>query len=183
MTLLESKNISLGTQAPNFFLKGTDDKVHNLGDYSDKEVLVVVFMCNHCPYVQAIWERLVKLQEKYLNGQVRFIGINPNFHPDYPEDSLEKMKDYYVQYEMNFPYLLDETQEVARAYGAVCTPDIFVYDSERKLAYHGELDDNWQTPDLVAKHELDEAIEKILNGEIPDEKQNPSMGCSIKWRE
>ncbi|MFH1534176.1 MAG: thioredoxin family protein [Nitrospirota bacterium] len=169
MVLLESKDISMGTPAPDFSLKGVDDQMHGLSDFSDAEVLVVVFMCNHCPYVQAIWDRLVVLQAKFEDRNVRFVGINPNYHPDYPEDSLEKMKEYYGEYEMNFPYLIDESQKVARAYGAQCTPDIFVYDRERKLQYHGRVDEH--------------AIEALLRGDVPSEDQNPSMGCSIKWRD
>lgn len=183
MVLLESKDVSMGMEAPDFSLKGVDDKMHNLAEYSEAEIFVIVFMCNHCPYVQAIWERLIVLQEKFLDKNVQFIGINPNFHPDYPEDSLEKMKQYHGKYEMNFPYLIDESQEVAKAYGAQCTPDIFVYNDEKKLAYHGRLDDNWQNPDHVEKEELSEAIEVLLQGEIPSEEQNPAMGCSIKWRD
>lgn len=173
MALLESKSISMGISAPDFTLKGVDDRTHGLSEFSEMEVLVVVFMCNHCPYVQAIWDRLVALQAKFEDKNVRFVGINPNYHPDYPEDSLEKMKEYYAEYEMNFPYLIDESQEVARAFGAECTPDIFVYDSERKLRYHGRVD----------KEELSEAIEVLLRGEVPSEDQNSSMGCSIKWRD
>ena len=93
MTLLESKSISMGTPAPDFSLKGVDDQMHGLSEFSEMEVLVVVFMCNHCPYVQAIWDRLVVLQAKFEDRNVRFVGINPNYHPDYPEDSLEKMKE------------------------------------------------------------------------------------------
>ena len=183
MTLLESKGIPMGTPAPDFSLKGVDDQVHSLTDAADAEVFVIVFMCNHCPYVQAIWDRLVALQGKFEDRGVQFVGINPNYHPDYPEDSLEKMKEYYGQHEMNFPYLIDESQEIARAYGAECTPDIFVYDRERKLAYHGRIDDNWQNPDAVTREELSDAIEALLESEVPSEDQNPSMGCSIKWRD
>ncbi len=183
MTLLESKSVSMGTPAPDFSLKGVDDQMHSLADFVDAEVFVVVFMCNHCPYVQAIWERLVVLQTKFEDRGVRFVGINPNFHPDYPEDSLEKMKEYYGRYGMNFHYLIDESQEVARSFGAECTPDIFVYDRERKLAYHGRIDDNWQSPGSVSKEELSDAIEALLKGGVPNEDQNPSIGCSIKWRE
>ncbi len=182
MVLLESEKVSIGTLASDFSLVGTDDQEHSLGEFSEAQVLVIVFMCNHCPYVQAIWDRLVALQAKYGEKGVQFVGINPNFNPDYPEDSLEKMKGYYEQYGMNFPYLLDESQEVARAYGAVCTPDIFVYDAERKLSYRGRIDDNWQEPSAVTKEELAEALDKLVVGEMPSEDQNPSMGCSIKWR-
>ena len=139
-------------------------------------------MCNHCPYVQAIWDRLVKLQEKHKVSGVQFIGINPNFHPDYPEDSMEKMKEYYEKYRMNFPYLQDKTQEVAKKFKAQCTPDIYVYDENRELAYHGRVDDNWKDESSVTKNELDDALMKLVDGEHLSEGQNPSIGCSIKWR-
>lgn len=195
MALMESLKIGLGTPALDFSLPGIDGKIHALAEYKDAKNLVVVFMCNHCPYVQAVWERLVKLQEKYLfaasagsaAGQgshgVQFVGINPNLNPDYPEESLEKMKEYSAKYKMNFPYLLDESQQVAKAYKAQCTPDIFVFDSERKLAYHGRIDDNWKEPSKVTNHELDQALTALIKGQETSELQHPSMGCSIKWRE
>ncbi|MBD3360460.1 redoxin domain-containing protein [Candidatus Peregrinibacteria bacterium] len=183
MTLLESKNLPIDTPAPDFSLEGTDGNIYSLKDFSDKKILVVIFMCNHCPYVQAIWSRLVDLQERFKDRGVQFVGINPNFHPDYPEETMEKMKEYYNRYDMNFPYLLDESQEVARKYNAQCTPDIYVFDDNRELAYHGRIDDSWRNEGQVAKEELADAIEALLADEKPSEVQNPSRGCSIKWRE
>jgi len=183
MVLLESESIEMGAAAPDFSLKASDGKTYELGSFESKKILVVVFMCNHCPYVQAIWGRLVKLQKKFQDDSVQFVGINPNLNPDYPEESLEKMAEYYQEYSMNFPYLQDESQEVARAYGAVCTPDIFVYDEERLLRYHGRIDDNWQDEAGVTAKNLEEAIGKMVQGQVPDVVQYPSMGCSIKWRE
>ncbi len=179
--LLESEKISLGSSAPAVSLKGVDDEMHALEEFENAKVLVIVFMCNHCPYVQAVWGRLVELQAEFEGRGVQFVGINSNNHPDYPEDNMENMKKYYEKHEMNFPYLLDENQKVARAYGAVCTPDIFVYDGERKLAYHGRIDDNWKDENLVTERELANALDALVRGERPYEKQNPSIGCSIKW--
>ena len=181
MVLLESQNVTLGAPANAFTLSGVDNQMHSLDDYGKSKLLVIIFMCNHCPYVQAVWGRLVNLQKKYL-GEAQFIGINSNHNPDYPEDSVEKMKEYYAKYEMNFPYLQDTDQIVARAYGAVCTPDIFVYDSNRKLVYHGRIDDNWEDEKAVTKHDLDEALQALISGQIPSSEQFPSMGCSIKWQ-
>jgi peroxiredoxin len=181
MVLLESLNIEMGAQIHDFDLKGVDDRNYSLADFADAKLLVIVFMCNHCPYVQAIWSRLVKLQEKFRDRGVQFVGINSNINPDYAEDSPEKMKEYAKEYEMNFPYLADTLQNTARVYMAQCTPDIFVYDDGRKLAYHGRIDDNWKDESAVTKHELDEALTKILVGEKVDE-QKPAMGCSIKWK-
>jgi len=184
MVLLESKNVPLGSEAYPFELSATDGKTYSMEGFKDAQVLVVVFMCNHCPYVQAVWDRMVKLQADFMDKGVRFVGINPNFHPDYPEETMEKMKDYYLKYSMNFPYLLDESQEVARKYGAECTPDIFVYNLERKLVYHGRIDDNWQDEASVTKEELREVLDTLVAGDVPSEEgQHPSIGCSIKWRE
>lgn len=182
MSLLESINVPLGTHAADFSLRGTDGVYHTLSEYDEAKILVIIFMCNHCPYVQAIWDRLVLLDNKYRDRRVQFVGINPNYHPDYPEDSIDKMKEYAAKYKMEFPYLQDMTQDVAKEYMAQCTPDIYVFDAERKLAYHGRVDDNWKEPDSVTQYELDDAIAALLSGQKPAEKQNPSMGCSIKWQ-
>lgn len=183
MVLLESEKVALGSPAPDFTLPGIDEKDHSLQDYKGKKALVIIFMCNHCPYVQAQWSRMVALQEKYMDQDVQFIGINANSNPDYPEDSFEKMKEYADEYSMNFPYLVDESQEVARAYKAQCTPDIFVYDGTLKLAYHGRIDDSWKDATAATSHELDVALTALVDGKIPDTNQKPSMGCSIKWRD
>lgn len=180
MSLLESTKIPMGASAIDFSLKGSDGVQYSLSDFDDKDFLVIVFMCNHCPYVQAIWERLVGLQEKYKDQSVQFVGINPNLNPDYPEESLEKMGEYYEKYGMNFPYLQDFDQSVAKSYDAQCTPDIYVYDKARKLVYHGRLDDNWKNEDEVKNRELDDAISCLLNGVDVNFEQKPSMGCSIK---
>jgi len=182
MTLLESLNLPLGTSAMDFCLDGSDGKKYSLKDFSNSKVLVIVFMCNHCPYVQAVWKRLVDLQAKYFEKGVRFVGINPNKNPEYEEETLEKMAEYAEKFQMNFPYLMDEAQNIACAYKAQCTPDIYVYDGKRKLAYHGRIDDNWKDEAKVTRRELDEAISAILSGEKLNDLQYPSMGCSIKWR-
>ncbi len=183
MVLLESINIPLGSRAIDFSLKGTDEKIYSLEDFKGARALVIVFMCNHCPYVQAIWKRLVKLQARFEAEGVRFVGINPNLNPDYPEETFEKMKEYYARYNMNFPYLQDDLQVVAKKYEAQCTPDIYVYDGEFELKYHGRVDDNWKNEDEVLKEDLSEALKAILSGVDSERNQHPAMGCSIKWRE
>lgn len=161
--------VPLGTPAPDFNLKGIDDAWHTLQDYSAAKVLVVVFMCNHCPYVQKIWDDLVAL-EKSQPDSVQFLGINSNGgNPNYPEDSFEKMKEYATEKGQDFPYLIDDEQMAGKAYDAQCTPDIFVYDEERRLAYRGAFSG------------LEGAIEALLHGENPTDAQEHSMGCSIKW--
>ncbi len=185
MVLLESLKLEMGELAHNFELKGIDGKTYGLLDFADSKILVLVFMCNHCPYVQAIWPRLVKLAKEFEDRGVQFVGINPNTaSAKYDEETFEKMKEYAAEYKMNFPYLEDTDQSVARTYEAQCTPDIYVYQGEKakKLAYHGRLDDNWKDENAVEKHDLAEALEKILSGKmVPVEEQKPAMGCSIKW--
>ncbi len=180
--LLYSKEVNLNSSAKDFKLKGVDNKFYCLDDFKDFKILVIVFMCNHCPYVKAVINRLIDLQEKFLQKSVRFVGINPNDEINYPEDSFENMKLFYRNYNMNFPYLRDETQEVAKLYDAVCTPDIYVYDSDRKLKYRGRIDDNWKDESQVKNRELEKAIILLLEGKEIDFQQNPSMGCSIKWK-
>lgn len=179
MILTESIKGLDGVTAPDFGLPSTDGPDVTLDSFRDAKLLVVIFMCNHCPYVKAVLERLNILYDEFKDKGVAFVGINSNDAENYPEDSFEKMKELSLK----FPYLFDKAQEVATKYHAVCTPDIFVFDAERKLVYHGRLDDNWQEPEKVTQQELKSALEKILAGEtIPREEQKPSMGCSIKWR-
>lgn len=182
MVLLESLKLPLGTEAAPFSLRGIDGKIHTLEMYKDADVFVIAFICNHCPYVQAVWPRLVALQQKHKENGVQFLAINSNVsHPDYPDETPEKMKEYAQKFGMEFPYLLDQSQEVAKAYKAQCTPDIFVFDRERKLVYHGRIDDNWKEPEKVTRHELDNALEALTEGKMPSDDQYPSMGCSLKW--
>ena len=182
MVLLESLKLEMGRDALDFNLPATDGQNYALSDFSDAKVLVIVFMCNHCPYVQAIWDRLVALQDQFADKGVQFVGINPNLNPNYEEETFDKMKEYFDRYNMNFPYLQDASQEVAREYKAECTPDLYVFNADRKLAYHGRIDDNWQDESAVTKNELAEALESILVGSELVE-QSPTIGCSIKWRD
>ena len=183
MALVESQNVALGIPAYDFSLDGADGKTYELDDFSDANVLVIVFMCNHCPYVQAVWDKLVMLQEKHQDHGVQFVGINPNTaHPDYRRnENLEQMSEYAEEYGMNFPYLDDVDQEIAREYDAQCTPDIFVYDANRKLVYHGRVDDARASDREASHHDLDDALDALVRGKKLNSKQFPSMGCSIKW--
>ena len=180
MVLLESLNLPLGSDAHDFDLPGIDGKNHSLDSYKGAEALVIIFMCNHCPYVQAVIQRLITLQKEFPD--VKFVGINANDSDGYPEDSFEKMKEYAENWSMNFDYLRDETQEVAKRYKAQCTPDIYVFDENQKLAYHGRIDDNWQHEDQATTEELYDALMALRDGKKPSEQQYPSMGCSIKWK-
>ncbi|MBI3963463.1 MAG: thioredoxin family protein [Candidatus Kerfeldbacteria bacterium] len=180
MSLTYSTKPHFGTPAPDFSLPGTDNQTYSLQDLSKADILVVVFTCNHCPYAQASHPVLIDLHNAYSDRGIQFVAINANDESAYPLDSLSHMQE--DRYDYPFPYLRDETQDVARAYGAVCTPDLFVYNRERTLVYHGRINDNWQRPDAVTRHDLREALDALLAGTTPDVDQHPSMGCSIKWR-
>lgn len=183
MALLESNRPELGTPAPDFSLPATDGNTYALQDFDDADVLVVMFICNHCPYVKAVIDRLVDLGRSWDDDEVAIVAISSNDAERYPDDSFDKMRELAEAREFPFPYLYDESQDVARAYDAACTPDFFVYDEDRGLAYCGRLDDNWKEPDKVEKQDLRDAIEALLNGDRPSEEQPPSMGCSIKWKQ
>ena len=182
MALLESTMVPLRTIAHDFKLDGTDGKTYSLNCFANKKVLVIVFMCNHCPYVKAVLERLINLQNQFISHGVQFIGINSNDVIKYPDDSLENMTIIAKEKGFSFPYLIDPSQNIARAYNAVCTPDLYVYGKDRKLLYRGRIDDNWEHEEKVTQQDLKLALEKILAEKSVDNKQIPSMGCSIKWK-
>jgi peroxiredoxin len=184
MALARSHGMAVGTKAPAFSLPGTDGKTYSLDDFADAKVLVVVFTCNHCPYAKACEDRLIALQHDYASRGVRLIAINPNDSSGkYADDSFEKMKERAEQKGFNFPYLRDESQAVARAYDAACTPDVFVFDGDRKLVYNGRIDDNWQDEAAVKERDLREVIDAVLGARAHRLREVvPSMGCSIKWK-
>ncbi len=187
MALLQSKAVTLGSPMPSFELKDVYGKVYSDKDFADKKVLVVMFLCGHCPYVKAVEDRILQLARFFEGKSVGFVAINPNdwrINPEkYKEDSPEELRKRVEEKNYPFPYLLDETQEVAKAFDAVCTPEFYVYDQQRRLRYHGRLDDNWKEPEKVTKEELKEAIIALLEDKDPPKEQYPSMGCSIKWRD
>ncbi len=180
MSLTESTMVPLGSACPDFTLPGVDGRLWSLHDFHTPALLVVV-MCNHCPYVQSIDDRLNALAQAYA-GRCGVVALNANDAVAYPDDSFQAMRARAKAKGYAFPYLWDEEQSVARALGAVCTPDFFLYDHHRRLMYRGRLDDNWKDPARVARQELKEAIDGVLAGQEPLETQQPSMGCSIKWR-
>ena len=182
MALLHSTMVPLGTMAINFKLPGVDGVEYSLASFSENSVLVIIFMCNHCPYVKAVIQRLIDLQKEVSDQGVRLVGINCNDTKKYPDDSFRNMKSVSKDWRMNFPYLFDESQEIAKKYEAVCTPDIYVYGEERRLLYRGRIDDNWKKADQVRQRDLKQAIDCILGGKKVPEEQIPSMGCSIKWK-
>ena len=184
----------LGSSPPDFSLPGVDGKIHSLHELRSAKALVLVFMCNHCPYVIAVQDRINQLAQEYATRGVKVVAINSNDSLKYPDDSFEKMKERAQEKGYLFSYLQDETQEVARLYGAVCTPEFYAYgrssSSQRAdeladglvLQYKGRLDDNWKDPSKVTRRDLALALDQILLGKLPDLDQKPSMGCSIKWK-
>ena len=182
MSLTESQKAKIGSSAPDFNLSSTNGQNYSLDSFQDAKALVIIFTCNHCPYAKAAWPLLIKLANEFKDKGIAFVAINPNDEIQYPEDSFEVMKQRIQDWQINFPYLRDETQEVARAYGAVCTPDVFVFNQDRKLYYHGRINDNWQEPQKVTKEELRETLESLLADNHPPAIQYPSIGCSIKWK-
>jgi len=185
MALTYSKTIPEGAPAPDFSLPGVDGKTYSLASFNDQKALVVMFMCNHCPYVIAVQDRINALAREFAPRGVALVGINPNDSVRYPDDSFEAMKKRAAEEGFAFPYLRDETQEVARAYDAVCTPDPYVFENvggKFLLRYHGRIDDSWKDESAVKHRELAEALEKILAGQKIEAQTHPSMGCSIKWK-
>jgi peroxiredoxin len=186
MALTYSEMVPLGSKAPAFTLQGTRDghteTTVSLRDFDGSRALLVMFICNHCPYVQAINARLAALAAEYTTRGVGFAAVCSNDAVRYPGDSFDNLKAQHREFGFNFPYLVDETQAVARAYGAVCTPDFFLFDGEQKLAYRGRMDDNWKEPRAVKTRDLAAALDALLGGRAVSPDQVPSMGCSIKWK-
>ena len=182
MALLESVLVPLGSALPEFELADTNGKVFKSKELPGERGLLVVFTCNHCPYAQAVWPRVIRLARYGLGMRVNTVAINPNIHPDYPEDAPDKMREKIQELGIEFPYLIDESQDVARRFKAQCTPDIYLYNKDRALVYHGRIDDSWKDEALVTREELKEAMNNMAAGCPVETKQLPAMGCSIKWR-
>ncbi|GAB4345965.1 MAG: thioredoxin family protein [Gammaproteobacteria bacterium] len=182
MIRLETPICEFGKPAVDFSLPGVDGKVWTLEDCRGEKGTLVMFICNHCPYVKAIQERLVRDTRELLDHGVRSVAIMANDPADYPEDSFENMKRVAEEWDYPFPYLWDETQEVAKAYGAVCTPDFFGYNADLQLQYRGRLDASRKEAVPGARRDLFEAMKQIAETGQGPRDQIPSMGCSIKWR-
>lgn len=183
MALMYTPPGELGSLCPDFQLPATDGNLYSLKDFKRSKALVVMFICNHCPYVQAVELRLVTLSQELLKRGAQIVAISSNDAKKYPADSFEKMKARALEKKYPFPYLYDETQAVAKKFAAVCTPDFFVYDENLTLAYRGRLDDSWKDPSQVHRQELRHAVLELLDGRNAPLSQYPSMGCSIKWKE
>jgi peroxiredoxin len=182
MASLQSSPIDLNFHAPDFDLPGVDGKHYTLQNVRGENGLLVVFICNHCPYVKAIRERLVRDTRELLSHGVGSVAIMSNDATDYPEDSFDNMRRIAQEFGFPFPYLHDETQAIAKAYGAVCTPDFFGFNRDLQLRYRGRLDESGRTSVVNARRELFEGMLHVARtGEAPA-NQIPSIGCSIKWR-
>ena len=182
MALTESRDLPLGTPCPDFRLPSVEGKVVARDDFRDAKALVVMFICNHCPYVQAVEDRIIALGREYGPRGVQLVGICSNDPTDYPDDRPERLHARWREKRYGFPYLIDESQAVARSFNAVCTPDLYVFDEDRALAYHGRIDDDWQHPEKVKRREMAAALDEILAGRAPSAPQTHSIGCSIKWK-
>lgn len=184
MALTPSSMMPLGTKAPDFRLPSpVSGGEYSLGDLKSDKATVVMFICNHCPYVKHVQKELVDLANDYMPKGISFVAINSNNVEKYPDDSPENMKKVAERFGYPFEYLFDETQETARAYGAECTPDFFVFDSGLGCVYRGQLDDSRPgNGKPVTGADLRKALDSILNGESVPEDQVPSIGCNIKWK-
>ena len=175
-------SIAISETAPSFDLPGVDGRSHSLEDYADARALVLVQSCNHCPYVQG-WEgRLIAIQRDYAEQDVRIVAISSNDVASHPEDSFEQMEVRAREQGFNFDYLYDESQGIARALGAERTPEVFLFDGERRLAYHGAIDDN-RDETAVTTHYLRDALDAVLAGKTPAVADTPPVGCTVKWRQ
>ena len=174
--------LAIGEAAPDFNLPATDGKTYSLADAAGQQATVIMFCCNHCPYVIPNQQRVIAMQQKYAGRGVKFAAISANRADAYPEDSFANMKTRAEQMGYNFPYLYDESQVVARAYGAQRTPEVFLFDGQRCLRYHGCIDDNHENEAQAHHHDLADAIEAVLTGKAPDPAETGAYGCTIKWK-
>ena len=173
--------LEINASCPAFDLPGTDDKNHTL-DSLTGDLLVVIVSCNHCPYVIAYEQRIVALAREYTAKNVAFVAVNDNDATRYPDDGMQPMKARARERGFSFPYVRDDSQTFVRALGARFTPEVFVFDRERKLRYHGRIDDNHRDPSRVTSHDLKDALDALLAGSSPAAAQTTAFGCSVKWK-
>lgn len=182
MVLKNSTMLPLGTLLPDFSLQDTDGEYVSAGDFLDAKAVLIMFICNHCPYVVHVRDEIQRIAEAYQSQGVAVVGISSNSIQTHPQDGPEKMKDEKAAAGYTFPYLYDETQEVAKTFKAACTPDFYVFDGEQKLTYRGQFDNSRPGNDLaVTGADLCAALDAALAGKELMEEQRPSAGCNIKW--
>lgn len=178
----QSELLAFGATAPDFNLPGVDGQNYSLSQFKGKaKAVVVIFACNHCPYVVAYEERMIAVCKEFAEKGVQFLVINANDEKNYPEDSFTKMKERAKVKKFPYPYLRDASQKVVESFGAGCTPEIFLLDQNFKLQYHGRIDDNWEAPEKVKAHYLRDALNSVLAGREVLRKETHPIGCSIKW--
>ncbi|MDO8644356.1 MAG: thioredoxin family protein [bacterium] len=173
--------LKLNDPAPDFSLPGVDGKSYSLHSFKDKKILVIFFSCNHCPYVQGYEDRIIALQKETADRSVQFVAINANDAKNYPGDSFEQMVVRAKEKKYKFPYLRDESQAIARKYDAACTPEFYAFDAQRRLQFHGRLDDSHDNPKKVKKQFLRDALEALLDSQPVSIPESHPIGCSIKW--
>ncbi len=178
---MATDTLKLGSLIPRFELTGIDNKIYTESSFEDKRGLIIIFSCNHCPYVQAYEKRIINLQEKFKND-LQIIAINSNDDVKYPEDSFEQMLLRSNKIGFNFPYLYDKTQEAAKSFDATHTPEVFLFDNSRELVFHGKIDDNWQDENCVKNKYLENAIIELLDGLEISVPETFTIGCTIKWK-
>lgn len=184
MSLTASEMLPLGTLAPDFNLPDTEGKMVSLNDFKEANAFLVIFMCNHCPFVKHILSQMINLIKNYQTKSVAVIGINSNDVANYQDDSPAMMAELVKKAGFTFPYLYDENQEVAKTYRAACTPDFFLFDSDKTLVYRGQMDDSRPGNGIpVTGADLTAAIDAVIEGKPVSQEQKPSMGCNIKWKQ
>jgi len=179
---ISSYNLNVGKSCPNFSLPSVDGKHYDLNSFFKSKALLVAFICRHCPYVMAIEDRLLALAHFYENKDLQTVAICSNDWQNYSEDAPENLFVRWQEKKYGFPYLIDEDQSVAKAFDAACTPDLYLFDQDRQLFYHGRLDDNWKDASKATQQDLRNAIEALLANQSPPIEQFPTIGCSIKWK-
>jgi peroxiredoxin len=172
----------LGKMCPDFLLPGVDGTTYTNHSFDSSHALLVVFTCNHCPYANAVEDRILALAHHFGPSALGVVAICSNDAQTYPDDSFDNLARRWREKAYPFPYLHDDTQAVAKAFDAVCTPDFFLFDRDRRLVYRGRLDDNWKEPSKVTQEELKAAVQAVLDNRQPTTDQKPAMGCGIKWR-
>lgn len=182
MALIQSKHIGLGWKKPSFSLQTAHDQQVNLNQFNGESGTLIIFTCNHCPYAISIWDRLIQYDQDWNKKGILTLAINPNIHPDYPEDSIESTQTFIQQKNLKFPYLIDKTQKCAELFQAQCTPDLYLFCPQGTLYYHGRFDNGSLKNDEISSHDLMSATQSLIKKEGAPLQQKPSIGCSIKWR-
>jgi len=183
MALVASIHVDTGWEMPDMNLKDVNGNDVSLLSQMGEKGLLVAFTCNHCPYAIAVWPRLIRHAATLKKMGVNTIAVNPNIHPDYPADGVAAMQEKIGEWGINFPYLADETQDIAKAFDAQCTPDLYLFRADGRLHYHGRIDDYWKDESQVTREELIPAAELLVADENGPQPQHPTIGCSIKWKD